>query len=93
MIDFKVIIKEYVSNASHDSYEDGSFSVFDAVNVTVLEPEKLKNQVLTILINKEENDNSIWHRKDGVVTFSIDGALLQDDISIYQDALENVQLN
>ena len=92
MIDFKVIITEYVSNASHDNYEDGSFSVFDAVNVKVMEPEKMKNQVLTIFINKEGGQDSIWQRKNCTVTFSIDGALLKDNVSIYKDALENIQV-
>ncbi|MCU0370727.1 MAG: hypothetical protein MUC31_04885 [Bacteroidales bacterium] len=92
MTDFKVIIGDYISNASHDVYEDCSFAVFDAVNVTVIEPGKMKNRTLTIYLSKSENGDSIWQQKSREMTFSLDESLLEENAIVFSHALKNIQI-
>lgn len=90
MLKINGLIQDYVPNASHDTFEDGSFAVYDAVKISVFEPDIMKNQTLTIYLTKEEAKDTNWHHKGNVVNFSIEASLLEGDSILFLGALENV---
>lgn len=92
MIDIKTVTKEYIPNASHDVFEDGSFAVYDVVKLAVIEPETRKHQILAIYLPQEEVKDSIWKQKGKIVTFSVDGNLLESGATLYLGALENIKM-
>ena len=92
MLKINGLIKDYILNASHDTFDDGSFVVFDAVKISLIKPDTMKNQMLTIYLTKEEAKDIKWHQKGNVVSFSIDASLLEGDSILFLGAIENLTI-
>lgn len=92
MITIKGTIGAYTANASHDNFGDGSFTVYDAVKIAVIQPKNYKNKELTIFLSKEETNDSFWREKGHTISFNINSRFLEDSIKIYAGALENIKM-
>lgn len=92
MIKINGLIHDYIVNASHDVFDDGSTAVFDAVKIMVIEPDTFKDRTLTIYLTKEEAKDTKWHKKGNVIDFSIDANLLEGDRILFLGAIEQITI-
>jgi hypothetical protein len=85
-------IGEYIVNASHDNFENGSFAIYDAVTIVIAKPYEQKDKELTILLAKEEGNYSIWKQKGKIVSFEINPIFLEKRSTIFEGALDDIQI-
>lgn len=90
MIKINGLVNDYIVNASHDVFDDGSTAVFDAVKIMMIEPDTLKDQILTIYLTKEEAKDTNWHKNGNIINFSIDTNLLEGNRTLFLGAIDNI---
>ncbi len=91
MIDIQGIVVRFTPNALHDTFEDGSFNAFDAVEIKVEQPEKMKGKSLIVYLDKKQKEDTRWQKKGTVVAFKIDSLLLEDGEGVFLGALEETE--
>ena len=75
-IELTAIVVEYVPNAMHDNFEDGSFAVYDGTVLRIVSPQKYRGK-LVVYHDKPASDKSPWRALGATIQFSLDREVLE----------------
>ena len=89
----RAVVVEYMRDAMHDRFDDGSFATYDATKVQVVEPVQLAGRKLVFYHERTMPLESPWRAKGRTLRFDIDEHLLLDrKMVLFSAAAEKVGL-
>lgn len=84
-------IVDYIPNAMHDNFDDGSFEFYDATKVRVVAPENLAEQEFSIYHIGEVPEDSLWRIINQRIRFDLNKKELGRGI-MFDGAVSNLRV-
>lgn len=84
-------VLDYIPNAMEDSYDDGSFDLYDATELRIVTPMRWAGRRLTIYHDNEISNDSLWRRSGRKILFDITLQNIFSDDLLFSDAVDNLR--
>ncbi|MDB5064475.1 MAG: hypothetical protein JWM18_909 [Chloroflexi bacterium] len=85
-------VRQYIPDAIHDHFDDGSFASYDATQLAVVEPERLRPEALTIHHSEKPTPDSPWRQVGRRLSFTIPRDLLRPDTVLFDGSVQDLHV-
>lgn len=92
LIKVVAIIVELVPHAMTQQFEGGGFARYDASVLRILQPDNLKDTLLTIYHSQPLPDHSPLRKANNRLTFEIEEYYLSGNYVLFTKALRNMEI-
>ena len=76
-IEIIALLSAFKSCAMEDTFDDGSFAVYDATELRIRSPLDYKDQLIWIYHTSEVAPDSLWRKQDQSIRFLIEKKVLE----------------
>lgn len=93
LIKIEAKLIRYISNAMRDNLDNGNFASYDATEVYLISPKKLKGNKLKIYHTVPVDTASVWRQENTNIKFAIEKLLIENEYLIFSSGLHDIVEN